>query len=170
MFSNLLLRRYSVRNYLSTPVEKTKILKVLEAARLAPSAANYQPWHFIVVTKPENLAKLHAAYHREWFKTAPVVIVACADHSVSWKRKYDGKNSADIDVAIAIDHITLQAAELGLGTCWICNFDPVKCNETLNLPPHIEPIAMIPLGYPADKKTPVKKRKLPDEIIRWEKF
>ncbi len=170
MFSNLLLRRYSVRNYLSTPVEETKILKVLEAARLAPSAANYQPWHFIVVTKPENLIKLHAAYHREWFKTAPVVIVACADHSVSWKRKYDGKNSADIDVAIAIDHITLQAAELGLGTCWICNFDPKKCNETLNLPSHIEPIAMIPLGYPADKKAPVKKRKSPDEIIRWEKF
>jgi len=169
-FSQLITRRYSVRNYKSTPVESQKLEQVLEAARLAPSAVNFQPWHFIVVTQPENLAKIHPTYHREWFRTAPVVIIACADHSLSWKRNIDGKDSAEIDVAIAVDHITLQAADLGLGTCWVCNFDTQRCAEALKLPGHIEPVAMIPLGYPAEEKNPVKKRKLLEEIIHREKF
>ena len=169
-FSQLITRRYSVRNYKSTPVESQKLEQVLEAARLAPSAVNFQPWHFIVVTQPENLAKIHPTYHREWFRTAPVVIIACADHSQSWKRNIDGKDSAEIDVAIAVDHITLQAADLGLGTCWVCNFDTQRCSEALKLPGHIEPVAMIPLGYPAEEKIPVKKRKLLEEIIHREKF
>jgi nitroreductase len=169
-FSQLITRRYSVRNYKSTPVESHKLEQVLEAARLAPSAVNFQPWHFIIVTQPENLAKIHLTYHREWFKTAPVIIIACADHSLSWKRSIDGKDSAEIDVAIAVDHITLQAADLGLGTCWVCNFDTQRCAEALNLPGFIEPVAMIPLGYPASDEIPVKKRKLLEEIIHWEKF
>lgn len=169
-FNQLINRRFSVRKYKNDPVEEEKLLQILEAARLAPSAANYQPWHFIVVSKPENLSRLHLCYHREWFQQAPVVIVACADHSRSWKRGYDGRNSADIDVAIAVDHITLQAAELGLGTCWICNFDAPKCSETLNLPEHVEPIAMIPVGYPEKENIPPKKRKTLEEIIHREVF
>lgn len=73
-------------------------------------------------------------------------------------------------MAIAVDHITLQAAELGLGTCWICNFDAPKCSETLNLPEHIEPIAMIPVGYPEKENIPPKKRKTLEEIIHREVF
>jgi nitroreductase len=169
-FSQLITRRYSVRNYKSMPVESEKLEQVLEAARLAPSAVNFQPWHFIVVTQPENLAKIHLTYHREWFRTAPVIIIACADHSLSWKRNIDGKDSAEIDVAIAVDHITLQAADLGLGTCWVCNFDTQRCAEALKLPGHIEPIAMIPLGYPESEEIPKKRRKLLEEIIHWEKF
>ncbi len=169
-FSQLITRRYSVRNYKSTPVESHKLEQVLEAARLAPSAVNFQPWHFILITQPENLTKIHLTYHREWFKTAPVIIIACADYSLSWKRSIDGKDSAEIDVAIAVDHITLQAADLGLGTCWVCNFDTQQCAEALKLPGHIEPVAMIPLGYPVDDEIPKKKRKLLEEIIHWEKF
>lgn len=169
-FSQLITRRYSVRNYKNTPVESHKLEQVLEAARLSPSAVNFQPWHFIVVTQPENLTKIHLTYHREWFKTAPVIIIACADHSMSWKRSIDGKDSAEIDVAIAVDHITLQAADLRLGTCWVCNFDTQRCAEALKLPGHIEPVAMIPLGYPAEDEIPAKKRKLLKEIIHWEKF
>jgi len=169
-FSQLITMRYSVRNFKNVPVEQYKLMQVLDAARLAPSAVNFQPWHFIVVTQPENLAKIHLTYHREWFKTAPVIIIACADHSQSWKRSIDGKDSAEIDVAIAIDHLTLQAADLNLGTCWVCNFDTQRCAEALKLPGFIEPVAMIPLGYPAQEEIPAKKRKLLDEIIHWEAF
>ena len=169
-FSKLIIQRHSVRKYQKSPVEKEKLIKILEAARMAPSAVNFQPWHFIVVTQTEILAKIHLTYHREWFRTAPVIIIACADHSLSWKRSIDGKDSAEIDVAIAVDHITLQSADLGLGTCWICNFDTQRCAEALKLPGHIEPVAMIPLGYPAEDKIPAKKRKLLEEIIHWEEF
>jgi nitroreductase len=169
-FSQLITRRYSVRNYKSTPVENHKLEQVLGAARLAPSAVNFQPWHFIVVTQPENLAKIHLTYHREWFRTAPVIIIACADHSLSWKRSFDGKDSAEIDVAIAVDHMMLQAADLGLGTCWVCNFDTQRCAEALKLPGHIEPVVLVPLGYPENEEIPQKKRKLLEEIIHREKF
>lgn len=169
-FSQLITRRYSVRNYKSTPVENYKLEQVLGAARLAPSAVNFQPWHFIVVTQPENLAKIHLTYHREWFRTAPVIIIACADHSLSWKRSFDGKDSAEIDVAIAVDHMMLQAADLGLGTCWVCNFDTQRCAEALKLPGHIEPVVLVPLGYPENEEIPQKKRKLLEEIIHREKF
>lgn len=169
-FSQLINQRRSVRKYKSHPIEQEKLEQVLDAARLAPSAVNFQPWHFIVFTRPDKLDLLHMAYNREWLKTAPVIILACADHSQSWKRSIDGKNSADMDVAIAVDHLTLQAAELGLGTCWVCNFDVQRCAEALNLPGHIEPVAMIPIGYPAAKNASPKKRKLPEEVIHWEAF
>jgi nitroreductase len=169
-FSELIIQRYSLRQYKKQPVEKRKLMQVLEAARMAPSAVNYQPWHFIIVQNPENLEKLQKTYPRDWFKTAPVIILACADHSQSWKRSIDGKDLGEVDVAIAIDHLTLQAAELGLGTCWVCNFDTQRCAESLKLPGHITPVAMIPIGYPEDQNIPVKKRKPLEEIIHWEEF
>lgn len=169
-FSQLITHRYSVRDFDSKPVEKQKLEKVLEAARLAPSAVNLQPWHFLVVQSPENLEKMFAFYQRNWIRKAPAIILSCADHSQSWKRGSDGKDFADVDVAIAVDHMTLQAAELGLGTTWVCNFNAQKCAETLRLPLHIEPLVMLPLGYPAGDKIPEKKRKPAEEIIHWEKF
>lgn len=161
--------RFSVRKYKDTLVEHEKIIQILEAARLAPSAVNFQPWHFIVIETPENLAKIHDVYSREWIQSAPVIIIACSDHSQSWKRRSDGKDSADIDIAIAVDHMTLQATELGLGTCWVCNFDTNKCSELFNIPEHVEPVVILPLGYP-DISKPVKKRKTIEEIIHWERF
>jgi nitroreductase len=169
-FSQLITHRYAVRDFESTPVEKQKLEKVLEAARLAPSAVNFQPWHFLVVQAPENLEKMFAFYQRDWIRKAPVIILACADHSQSWKRGLDGKDYADVDVAIAVDHMALQAAELGLGTTWVCNFNAQKCAETLRLPLHIEPMVMLPLGYPAGEDIPGKNRKPAEKIIHWEKF
>ena len=169
-FSQLVIQRHSVRRYKNRPIEEHKLMQVLNAARMAPSAVNFQPWHFIVVTQPAKLELLHNAYKRDWFKSAPVVILACADHSHSWKRGSDGKDSADIDVAIAVDHLTLQAAELGLGTCWVCNFDVQRCAEAFKLPGTIEPIVLIPIGYPEEEEIPEKKRKLPYAIIHWEEF
>lgn len=168
-FSQLITQRYSVRKYKNKPVEHEKLLGVLEAARMAPTAVNFQPFHLLVFQEKENLDKIKSVYHREWINDAPVIILACADHSRSWKRGSDGKDSADIDVAIAVDHMTLQATELGLGTCWVCNFDAQKCAGLLELPPHIEPLVMLPLGYP-EGEAPPKKRKELDEIVHWERF
>lgn len=171
-FLQLAAKRYSSRKYKSTPIDKETILKVIEAARIAPSAANCQPWSFVVASSQETLSNLRMAYPQEWFKQAPVVIVVCGDHARSWKRK-DGKDHCDIDISIAVDHMTLQATELGLGTCWICNFDPIACHEMLNLPPHVEPIAMLSLGYSADSSDSnrhAKARKTISELVHWEKY
>jgi len=168
-FSQLITNRYSVRNYKNQPVENEKLLQVLEAARIAPTAVNFQPFHLLVFREKEKRERLIETYQRDWIKSAPVIILACADYSQSWKRSYDGKDSADIDVAIAVDHMTLQATELGLGTCWVCNFDAENCAEILGLPAHIEPLVMLPLGYPADQVSE-KKRKNLNEIVHWEMF
>jgi len=168
-FSELISERFSVRSYKNIPVEREKLMQVLDAARVAPSAVNYQPWHFVVIEKPENIEKIKLVYPREWISTAPVVIIACSDRTQSWKRKTDGKDSSDIDISIAVDHMTLQATELGLGTCWVCNFDVQKCSELFLIPKEIEPVVLVPLGYPAVEK-PQKKRKSMGEIVHWEKF
>lgn len=165
-FTNLITNRYSVRAYSNRKVEKEIIIELLEAARLAPSAVNYQPWKFIVITEEQELASIHEVYHRTWFREAPVCIVACADHEQSWKRKSDGKDFADVDLAIAIDHLILKATELNLGTCWICNFDVEMVRQKLALPDHMEPIALIPVGY-INSAAPEKKRKELSEIVQW---
>lgn len=167
--SDIIKNRYSVRAYKDTKIEKELLFEILEAGRLAPSAVNFQPWHFIVVQNKEVLTQLYKCYDRSWFRTAPVIIVACADHSQSWKRASDGKDSADIDLAIAIDHITLKATELGIGTCWVCNFNVTCCSNLLQLPANIEPVALLPFGYPNSKR-PDKKRKPIDEIVHFDRF
>ena len=128
-FLDICKGRYSVRDYKDQPIEKEKLLYILECARMAPSAVNFQPWFFIVVRDKDNREKVLEAYHRDWFKTAPCYIIMCADHSVSWKRRIDNKDFADVDVSIATEHICLAATEQGLGTCWVCNFDPGGLKE-----------------------------------------
>ena len=150
-------------------VERDKILQVLEAGRIAPSAVNFQPIHFIVITDNNTKLKVLEAYPRDWIKDAPVIIVACGDHSKSWKRN-DGKDHCDIDVAIAIDHMTLAATELELGTCWVCAFNAKLCHEILELPEHLEVIALLPLGYPVGERNTEIIRKNMEEMVSWEKY
>ncbi|GET25291.1 nitroreductase family protein [Prolixibacter sp. NT017] len=170
-FIELVEQRHSVRKFSATPVEKEKLEAILEAARMAPSAVNFQPWHFIVLTDKDVLEKFYPVYHRDWFRTAPAVIVVLGDHHQGWHRKEDGKDHTDIDVAIAVDHITLAATELGLGTCWVCNFHVSQVTDFFELPSHLEPIALIPVGYPVERQViPTKKRKEASEIIHWNKF
>lgn len=169
-FKDLAQRRYSVRSYLPTPVEQSKLIKVIEAALLAPSAVNFQPWKFVVVTDPDLLVKLHSCYHRDWFKSAPACIVAIGDHDKGWRRPTDDKDYTDIDVAIAIDHLMLAATEIDLGTCWICHFNAEKCAEIFGLSPNLEPIAMIPIGYPSAETFPEKKRKSVEQMVFWNHF
>ena len=164
-FLDLVKKRYSVRSYESRGIEAGKLDYIMECVRLAPSAVNYQPWHFSIVTDPEKLAALKTAYSREWIETAPCIIVACADHQESWHRKMDGKDHADVDVAIAVEHLCLAATEQGLGTCWVCNFDVTRCREIMELPDNWEPIALIPVGYAVEENVPEKRRKTLNEII-----
>lgn len=167
-FLDLAARRVSVRGYETTPVTEAELEKVLEAGRLAPSAANRQPWHFIVVRNEAQRRALGEAYAKEWFWKAPVIIVVCVEPVKAWQRR-DGKNYADVDGAIAMDHMTLCAADLGLGTCWVGAFDPATVRAALHLPDGIEPLAMTPLGHPADAGKP-KTRKPLSEVVRHERW
>jgi nitroreductase len=165
-FTELVKKRYSVRAYKSDPVEEDKLHQVLEAARLAPTAANRQPFQIIVVHTAGRETELGRLYGRDWFVQAPLIICACGMPTKSWVRS-DGKNYNDVDVAIAMDHLVLAAANLGLGTCWIAAFDVAAVREVLGLPDDVEPIALTPLGYPADEPRP-KKRKALSELVRYE--
>ena len=170
-FIELAKKRYSSRKYKAKVVEEEKLKLILEAGRISPSAANYQPWIFIVV-KDENIDNIRRCYPRDWFKTSSVYIILCSDHMHSWKRA-DGKDHADIDVAIAADHMTLAATDIGLSTCWVCNFDMLLLSKVLNLPSNIEPVVILSLGYPedtVDMSRHESKRKKTEEIIYYEKY
>lgn len=165
-FKELSEQRYSVRSYTDEPVSEEQLSYILECARLAPSAVNFQPWHFYIVTKDADRKKLHACYDREWFKTAPMYIICCILHDEEWVRKSDGKPHGNIDIAIATEHICMAATEQGLGTCWVCNFDAAMCRQSFNLPENEEPAVLIPLGHPApDAACKPKNRKAMDSIV-----
>ena len=164
-FLDLVKARYSARAYEQRAVEQEKIDYILECARLAPSAVNFQPWKFIIVESEEKRTALHAGYAQEWFQQAPLYIVVCGDKSQSWTRKKDSHDHADIDAAIAAEHICLAATEVGLGSCWVCNFRPAIVNEVLGIDGEtVYPVAIIPIGYATDSPTE-KKRKSLDEIL-----
>ncbi len=160
-------RRYSVRAYRSDPVEEEKLRRVLEAARLAPTAANRQAFQILVIPTAGREEELGRIYGASWFTQAPLVLGVCTFPQKAWTRK-DGKNYADVDAAIVMDHIILAATALGLGTCWVAAFDPVAAREVLGLPPEVEPVVFTPLGYPADSPKP-KKRKELSELVRYER-
>ena len=164
----LMKERCSVRKFTDQTVEEEKLLQILEAARIAPSAANRQPWHFIVL-RDQSLKEQISSH---WGALAPVIIVVCGDHSCSWQRK-DGKDHCDIDAAIAVDHMTLMVTELGLGSCWVCAFNSLRTAEVLGLPEHLEPIALLPLGYPLEVADPNRhdtQRKPLAEIVSRDGF
>ena len=167
-FYKVINKRKSIRGYSSRHVEEAKLNRILEAARIAPSAANRQPWHFIVISDKQKRKELGKAYDKDWFYNAPVIICACGELSSNWVRA-DGKNYNDVDVTIAMDHLILAATAEGLGTCWIGAFDPKVVKEVLDLPVGIEPVALTPLGYPADTGRP-KSRKSLNEIVHRENW
>ena len=162
-FNDLIRQRYSVRAYLSKPVEEEKLKKVLEAAVLAPTAANRQAFRIIVISTAERGEELRKIYSQPWFTQAPYVIGVCSLPSENWVRK-DGKNYSDVDAAIVMDHLILAAANEGLGTCWIGAFDAQAAREVLHLPDEAEPVAFTPLGYPADEPGEKKRKRLSDLV------
>ena len=169
-FIELAEKRKSIRSYKSEPVPEEMLGEVLEAGRLAPSAKNLQPFHFIVVCNSDKLDELAAAYPAPFLREAPVVIVICSEASKGWTRdRHDGKNYCEVDASIAADHMTLAAADLGLGTCWIAAFDPVKVTVSMGLPEGIVPVVLLTLGIPAEEGRE-KKRKPLDELVRYEQW
>lgn len=165
-FEELVQKRYSCRNYLPKSVDKTLVAQIIETAHFAPSATNAQPWRVFVIQSPENLEKVRRAYHREWFNEAPVVLMLCAMPNAAWTRA-DGKNHADIDIAILADHLTLAATDAGLATCWVCNFDAEMLVRDFNLGADCKPVVLLPLGYAATSEIPAKKRKSTSEFVEY---
>ena len=160
-FMEVVKKRRSIRRYKPDPVPEDLLSQILEAARLAPSAGNRQPWHFIIVRDEDK--KKHLGIP-PWASEAPIVIVGCADTETR------GEPTCFIDVAIAFEHIVLAAANFGLGTCWIGRLGRDEAiKETLGIPEHIRVIAVTPLGYPDETPSP-KPRKELSEIVHHDKF
>jgi nitroreductase len=169
-FYDLIKNRESIRNYDRTrPVEKDKLDRILNAGRLAPSAANKQPWQFLIVSSEEMLDKVRTCYNRDWFKDAPHILVVTGRRADAWVRKYDGYNSLETDLTIAMDHMILAAENEGVGTCWIAAFNPEILSEALSLRMDEKVYAISPLGYTQKgyKKKGLKERKPLDEIVRF---
>jgi nitroreductase len=158
--------RYSVRAYKSDLIEEDKLSIVLNAARLAPTANNKQPFQIIIVHTKGRESELLSIYQREWFVQAPVVLCVCGLPANAWIRK-DGRSYLDVDIAIVMDHMVLAAADIGLGTCFIAAFDATNTRKVLSIPEEVEPILFTPLGYPADTAG-IKKRKTIEELVRYE--
>ena len=163
-FLDLVKQRYSSRSYQAKSVEQEKVDYVMECVRFAPSAVNKQPWRFHVISSDGDKEKLRQCYNREWFTTAPMYVIASILHDEEWVRS-DGKRHGDIDIAIAVEHLCLEATEQGLATCWVCNFNVALAHELFVQAP-MEPVAIIPIGHIADDcQQPEKKRKSIDEIV-----
>jgi nitroreductase len=160
-------QRHSVRAYQPTDVEEDKLKKVLEAARLSPSASNRQEWKFIIVRNKETKKKLaKAAFGQSFIAEAPIVIVACGIEPKAIMGC--GQPAYTGDVSIACSFMILQAYELGLGTCWIGAFKEDETKKILNIPEHVRVVAITPLGYP-DEPPSRKYRKNLDQIVCFEK-
>ncbi len=166
-YSELIAARYSVRAYRPDPVEDEKLQCILEAARLAPTAANRQPIQLMVLHTAGREAEIGRIYHRPWFVQAPLVIAVCAISSHAWVRESDRFNARLIDAAIVADHLILAATNLGLGTCWVAAFNVEAARNVLGLPAEAEPVIFTPLGYPADSPG-AKIRKPLAELVRYE--
>ena len=160
-------KRYSCRAYQPKAIEQEKLDTILEAARLAPSARNMQDWRFVVVTESSTKRQVAECTNRpDVFEKAGAIIVACSNSDYVMRC---GQAIAPIDVSIALEHICLQATELGLGTCWIGSFYPEKVRKILNIPKDIKVVELLTLGYPADSPRE-KNRKPIDEIVFYEEW
>ncbi len=162
-------KRRSIRKYQPFEIPEENLMRVLEAGRLSPSGGNQQPWHFILVTKPEAREKLRTAYSANWFIEAPAILVVCADPFEAWARR-DGEEYWKVDAAIAMQSMVLAATEEGLGTCWIGAFDEKEAKKALGIPEGVRVVAMTPLGYPAETKGEVQDRKPLGKVLHRESW
>ncbi|MBM4104315.1 MAG: nitroreductase [Planctomycetes bacterium] len=160
-------KRYSCRAYQDKPVDETTLNKILDVARLAPSAKNFQDWRFVVVTDKQTRAELSIAAANQAFVAQAPVVIACCSTINHWMRC--GQPTGSIDVAIAMEHIALAAVSLGLATCWIGSFFPDEVRKILHIPTHIHVVELLTLGWPADKQPEMKRLPL-DAIVCREKW
>jgi nitroreductase len=167
---DIIRRRRSVRRYKPDPIPEDVFLRVMEAARLAPSGKNSQPWRFIVVRDAEMRGRLAAASRNQTFMAkAPVILVACGYPDRSYPKQGNYMKSWPIDVSCAVDHLMLQATEEGLGTCWIGAFEEKDVKAYLGIPEEVRVLALTPLGYPDED--PVSRGRRPlEDILSYEKY
>lgn len=169
-FLELAKKRFSVRHYEAKKVEEDKLLQILEAGRVAQTAANHQPQRIIVVRSDAGLAKLKKSAN---IYDAPLGVIVCADRNEAWKRPFDGKDMVDIDASIVTVHMMMEATELGLGTVWICYFKPDVLKKEFNIPNHMEPVNILAIGYPKGETVPSDRhnlRKPLKETVFYESF
>lgn len=170
-FLELAKERYSCRSFQDRKIENEKIELILEAARVAPTAVNYQPQRILVLTEKEELEKLSECTRYGW--NAPVIMIVCYDKNISWKRKYDGADEGIVDSSIVTTHMMLEAQALGLGTTWIGAFNPAKVREVYKIPENLEIVAILPIGYPAEDATPSGmhfQRNSLEKFVYWNKI
>ena len=170
-FIDIAKKRYSVRSYMDKKVEAEKLEKILEAAHVAPTAANLQPVHLIAVQSEEDLEKIGKAAN---IYGAPLAIIVCADHNKAWVRPFDKKQTGDIDASILTDHMMLQATELGLGTVWVCYFKPDVIKKEFELPDNLEPVNILVIGYPNEESADINRfetqRIKMEQLVTFEKI
>ena len=160
-------KRYSCREYQEKAIEQEKLDQIFEAARLAPSAKNIQDWRFVVVTDEEKKCELaKAANNQKFLEKAGAIIIACSNSDYVMTC---GQPVGPINVAIALDHISLQAAQLGLATCWIGLFFPEKVRTIAAIPDNIVVIELMALGYPANGRRQTEREPL-ENIVCYEKW
>jgi nitroreductase len=164
-FRDVVASRRSIRSYRPDPVEEDKLNEVLEAGLLAPTACNNQPFRVVVARTAGREDALRRVYGKPWFVSAPLVLAVCSVPAEAWVRP-DGKNYADVDATIAMDHMILAAASVGLGACWVGNFDTKAAREVLALEPGWEPLALTPLGYPAETPAARKRKPIEERVVR----
>jgi len=161
-------RRVSIRKYHSDEVPEAKLTKALTAMGQAPSACNFQPWKFVLVRSADIRRQLAEACSRQYFiAEAPLIVAACGMPGQAYKRMGGYGNSVDVDIAIALDHLTLAATAEGLGTCWIGSFNEQEVKQMLGIPEPAKVVALTPLGFPAETGKPHRRKHL-DEIICWD--
>jgi len=167
-FQALIRSRQSVRAYTPEPVPDPVLQRILEAGRLAPTAANRQAFGIVVARTEGREEELGRLYRRAWFIQAPLVLAVCALPARAWRHE-DGTSMAMVDAAIVMDHLILAAADEGLGTCWIAHFNKTEARKAFDLPDDVEPVVLTPLGHPADSPRP-KKRKPLEELVHHERW
>ncbi len=169
-FHEVIKRRVSIRAYKPDPIPEEVLNRILEAGRLAPSAKNYQPWKFIVVKDQKvREALVPACRNQTFIAQAPIVICACALLDQAWKGMGGYWSAAEVDVTIALEHIILAATAEGLGTCWIGAFKEEEVKKVLGIPEGVKPVALTPIGYPAQEPAP-RPRKPLSEIVAYDRF
>ncbi len=159
--------RRSIRKYSDKPVEDEKLLKVLEAARLSPSAKNLQEWRFIVVKESETREKLTEAIDQPFVGEAPIILVCCGTETSGVMRC--GQPRYTVDVSIATAYMILEAHEQGLGTCWLGSFDENMVKKVLGVPQDVRVVAITPLGYPSESPSQRSRKEL-KEIVSYDKY
>ena len=167
----LAAERYSVRRFKPEPIGAETMEKILQAGALAPTACNRQPWRVLVIQSAEALTRLRKSTKCHF--DAPAALLVCCDKEACWKRPYDGKASGDIDASIAAAHMMLEAASMGVGSTWVMHFIPEAVREEFGIPAHLEPVALLVMGYPADDAEPAPahaESKPLDELVVYDRF